>query len=65
MELKKYYNQKVHIVDNFGNEWDGIVDIYCYPEDNDSGKESIIVNCNGRSIEFEENDIKDIKIVHI
>lgn len=63
MNLKEFYGKKVHIVDALGNEWEGIVDTYCYPEDNDSGKESIIVKCNDKSIEFEENDIKDIQVI--
>lgn len=63
MELKQFYNKKVHIVDSSGKEWEGFVDTYTYPEDNESGNESIIVKTSDISVEFEENDIKSIEIV--
>lgn len=62
MELKKYYGKKVHIVDSLGKEWKGLVDTYIYPEDNESGNESIIIDTGTKSIEFEESDIKEINI---
>lgn len=60
MELKKYYNKKVHIVDSSGKEWEGLVDTYIYPEENDSGNESIIIKTKTISVEFEQTDIAEI-----
>lgn len=61
MELKKYYNKKVHIVDSSGKEWEGLVDTYIYPEENESGNESIIVKTDTISVEFEQTDIGKIE----
>lgn len=63
MELKKYYNKKVHIVDSSGKEWEGLVDTYFHPEENDSGNESIIVKTESASVEFEQTDISEINEV--
>jgi len=63
MGLKQYYNKKVHIVDTSGKEWEGLVDVYVSPEDNESGNESIIVDTGSVSVEFEESDIKEIKVI--
>jgi len=61
MNLKNYYNKKVHIVDSSGKEWEGLVDTYFHPEENDSGNESIIVKTETISVEFEQSDIAEIK----
>ena len=63
MGLKQYYNKKVHIVDTSGKEWEGLVDVYVFPEDNESGNESIIIDTGSVSVEFEESDIKEIKVI--
>ena len=54
--------KNVYIIDIYGRTWKGFVDDYFYPEDNESGKESIIIKAEGRIIEFEETDISKIKI---
>lgn len=61
MKLKQFYNKKVHIVDSLGKEWEGLVDVYAYPEENESEKESIIIKTSTISVEFEESDIKTIE----
>ncbi len=63
MELKKYYNKKVHIVSDEGKIFEGVVSDYIYPEDNESEKESIVIDSsNGIPIELYESDIKTIQI---
>lgn len=61
MSLKEFYNKKVHIVDSSGKEWEGFVDTYIHPDENESGNESIIVKTETISVEFEQSDIKEIK----
>lgn len=63
MNLKKYYNKKVNIVDSSGKQWEGHVDTYFHPDENDSGNESIIVKTETISVEFEQADIAEIKEV--
>jgi len=64
MKLKEFYNKKVNIVTNEGTAFSGVVTEYFYPEDNESGKESIVIDSSdGDAVEFYEEDIKTIKNV--
>lgn len=64
MVLTSYYNKKVKILDSDGIEHVGKVTDYIYPEDNESGKASIIIfSTNGDYIEFYEDDIDKIEIM--
>ncbi len=65
MKLINYENKKVKIIDDQGGFWKGIVTDYIYPEDNDSGVESIILKCDvgkypGKFIEFTAKEITSI-----
>ena len=44
MNLKQYYNKQVKIVSKSGKVFWGTVNDYFYPEDNDTGKESIAID---------------------
>lgn len=64
--LKKYYGQNIEIIDTDGKRWTGYVDEYIYPDDNESGKEAIVLDSTGgkyRYIQFESSDIESIRIV--
>lgn len=65
MDLLKYYNKRVCIKDIHGLTTIGKVNDYCYPEDNEHGKESIIVDCEeyGTPFEFWEDNIASIEIL--
>lgn len=63
--LKKYYGQNIEIIDTDGKRWTGYVDEYIYPDDNESGKEAIVLDSTGgkyRYIQFEPTDIESIRI---
>ena len=56
----------VRIVDVDGEVFEGRVTDYIYPDDDDTGHESIIIDCTkgklvGESVEFWERDIQSIK----
>ena len=55
MNLVDFYGENVKITAVNGNVYTGVVEDYIYPEDNENGKESIIV-------EFYENDIFSIEL---
>ena len=58
MKLKRFYNKKVNIVTK---AFSGVVTEYFYPEENESGKESIVIDSSsGNPVEFYEEDIKII-----
>lgn len=63
IELKCFYGKKVNILGTSGNTFAGIVEDYIYPEDNETGNESIILKTETVSIEFENNDIVKIEVV--
>lgn len=64
MNLKSYYNKKVKIVDKNGHVFSGIVDEYFFPEDNESGVESIVIETHeGDLYEFAEDTIEKINII--
>ena len=63
MSLKKFDCKKVDIVDTSGKHWSGVVEDYCFPDENESGNESLIVRCNTKLIEFESGDINTINAI--
>lgn len=64
MKLKQFYNKKVNIVSNDGTAFSGVVTDYFYPDENESGKESIVIDSSrGKYVEFYEEDIKTIESV--
>jgi hypothetical protein len=64
MLLKSYYGKKVNIIDADGREFNGVVDDYFFPEDNESGLESIVVKTgSGGLYEFTEETIGRITII--
>lgn len=68
MELKKYEGKKVKIVDVDDIVFEGTVTDYIYPDEDETGLESIIIKCSkgplhGQSVEFWEKDIKEIDIL--
>lgn len=65
MNLRQYYNKNIRIVDIDGNMLEGQVTDYVYPDDDDTGLESIIIDCTrgklaGKSVEFWERDIQSV-----
>lgn len=44
MKLKRFYNKKVNIVTKEEIAFSGVVTEYFYPEENESGKESIVID---------------------
>lgn len=64
MSLKSHYGKKVNIVDINGNEFSGIVEDYFFPDDNESGLESIVVKTNdGDLYEFTKETIEKITAI--
>lgn len=68
MELQKYEGKKVRITDIDEQVFEGVVSDYMYPDDDDSGLESIIIDCtkgplSGKPVEFWERDIKTIQVI--
>lgn len=58
MELHEFYGKRVKVEAKNGKTLEGEVNDYCYPEDNDNGKESIIIDTsNSPPIGFYESDI--------
>lgn len=63
MNLVDFYGENVKITAVNGNVYTGVVEDYIYPEDNENGKESIIVDTTSKEIvEFYENDIFSIEL---
>lgn len=62
--LLKFYNKNVHITSTNGNEFEGKIDEYIFPEDNENGKESIVMDdkLSGNLVEFYSTDIATITI---
>lgn len=64
MSLKSYYGKKVNIVDTGGQVFSGIVDDYFFPEDNESGFESIVIKTGSDDFfEFTEETIEEITVI--
>ena len=47
MDLKKYYEKNIIIIEE-GTMFNGFVDEYIYPEDNENGKRDYCINSNAR-----------------
>ena len=63
MRLAEYLEKDVIIEDPSGAIWNGHVSDYIEADDNESGKESIIMDSSdGRLIEFEPSDIATITV---
>ena len=63
MNLINYYGKRVKIIADNNAVFYGTVNDYIYPENNEEGKESIIVDTSdGSAIEFYEEHIKAIEI---
>lgn len=63
MELQSYYNKNVTIIDIDGQTFAGVVSDYFFADENESGKESIVLESkDGDLVEFTENEIKEIII---
>lgn len=63
MNLVDFYGENVKITAVNGNVYTGVVEDYIYPEDNENGKESIIVDTTSKDIvEFYENDIFSVEL---
>ena len=61
MNLKQYCGKKVKIVADNDKVFLGKVNDYIFPEDNESEKESIVVDTiENQAIEFYEDHIKEI-----
>ena len=64
MKLKPFYAKQVKIVAENKLVFLGKVNEYFYPSDNESGKESIVIDtAEGKSVEFYETDILSIEII--
>ena len=64
MKLLEFYDCVVDITGNDGRSAIGKVEDYIYPEDNENGKESIIVNFpDGTAQEFYEEYIERIIVI--
>ena len=64
MSLKEYFEQTVDITAADGRTAIGKVSDYIFPEDNENGMESIIVDFpDGTAQEFYKKDIKSIKAI--
>ena len=64
MGLAQYYGKEVYIISENGKSFVGTVNDYFDAEDNDFGKESIIIDTpKGDVVEFTEDDIQTIIIM--
>ena len=64
MSLKEYYEMTVDITAVDGRSGIGKVNDHIFPEDNENGMESIIVDFpDGTAQEFYKSDIKSIRII--
>lgn len=70
MELRKYFNKKVKIIDKEGYTWKGVVTEYTPAIDDDNGIENIdvVIEENnkfntGGCYEFTEKDIEKIEVI--
>ena len=62
--LLKFYKKNVRIIATNGKEFEGKIDEYIYPEDNENGNESIVMDdkLSGNLVEFYSTDIATITI---
>lgn len=65
MSLRKYEGKKV-VLESIENKiYRGTIGDYIYPESNENGKESIVIDAVGYKypIEFNEEEIKTIEVI--
>lgn len=61
MKLVNFYGRNVTVILTDGSSVTGTVSDYVFPEDNENGKESIIIDTNsGEIIELYEHDMFSI-----
>ena len=64
MNLEQFYNTKVKIIAENGRLFEGTVNDYIEPEDNENNEESIIIDTKeGTAVEFYEKDIQTIETI--
>jgi hypothetical protein len=68
MSLVGFEGKNVKIIDIDGKEFEGYVSDYVHPGDDDTGLESIIIDCTkgsltGEGVEFWAKDIKSIEVI--
>lgn len=64
MNLLQFLHEKLKIVSVSGRTFTGVINDYFYPDDNDNGKESIVMDTDmGLLIEFYEDDIQTAEII--
>jgi len=65
MNLVDYYRHKVKILADNGRSFVGFVSDYIWPDENENGKESIIIDTDNiaNGIEFYADDIVSIEIL--
>lgn len=65
MDLKQYDGKRIRLISCDRKKYKGTVGDYVYPEDNENGKESIILDVDrgGGPIEFYEEDILSIELI--
>ncbi len=59
MNLENLYNKKIEVIDVYGHNHVGIVELYTQPNDND-GKEAIALSSG---IWLDEDEIKSINLI--
>lgn len=63
MTLKSYYGKQVTVICDDGQVFNGVVDDYFFPEDNDNGEESIILKTTDSGfVEFTASEIDEINL---
>lgn len=63
MKLVNFYGRNVIVILTDGSYITGTVSDYVYPEDNENGEESIIIDTNsGEIIELYEHDMLSISV---
>ena len=64
MNLKPFYDEKVKIFEETGKIFLGKVNDYFYPDENENGKDSIVVDTvENQAVEFYEDHIREIEII--
>ena len=64
LNLSKYIEKVVCILTDNGETFIGVVEDYFYNDENEDGKESIVVKVeDGSLIEFRQEDIDEISLI--
>ena len=62
IDLKKYLNEKVTVIDNKGKTYVGYAFDYIYADENESGMDVLVVDTGiGHMTGFTQNIVKEIK----